>query len=233
MYFDKAFDSRTFNTASQKARALRGIGYACIELQEYERAKEVYETSLIWEDSDIARNELKVISKKLEAQDIVIVRGSSNVYEEKRTYSSKYLAETINKLPNELKEKIPSKFIYIWSKASSLLIQGANEYRKNDYFNFPLIDWDENSIIQGVNQIVHFLKGFNENHFLEMDNIEDATNLLLTFHFETTNIKDIINDNQQNLKEITFKHKVDGDEIILFIKLSENAIKKIKWWKIW
>ena len=46
--YEKAFNSRPFNTNSQKALALRGIGFILIELKEFENAKKFYEESLTW-----------------------------------------------------------------------------------------------------------------------------------------------------------------------------------------
>lgn len=232
-YYDKAFNSRPFNTDSQKARALRGIGFILIELGEFKRAKELYEASLTWEESNNARNELEIIAQQINKPEGKIISAGSNFNDAQEIYSNKYFDETRKKLPNNLKSKIPSKYAYIWSKASRLLAQGFSEYRKNDFFNYPLIEWNESEITKCISQIVHYLKGFAPSHYIETKNIENAKELLLTFHFDSILNKQITNKENQKIQEITFKHKVDKDEIIMYFRTNYSEEPKKKWWKLW
>ncbi|MCX6156928.1 MAG: hypothetical protein NTY74_03000 [Ignavibacteriae bacterium] len=65
-YFRKAFDSRPYITKYLKARALRGIGFCEIELQNYDNAEIYFNESLEYEQNGTAMNELLYIkmSKK-------------------------------------------------------------------------------------------------------------------------------------------------------------------------
>jgi tetratricopeptide (TPR) repeat protein len=60
-YFRKAFDSRPYITKTLKARALRGIGFCEIELQNFDNAEKYFKESLEYEESGIAMNELLYI----------------------------------------------------------------------------------------------------------------------------------------------------------------------------
>lgn len=136
-FYDKAYNSRPFNTDGQKARALRGIGFVLIELGEYDKAKELYEASLTWEESDNARTELQIISEQQIKSDSKVFRAGSNFSDAQSIHSFKYFDESKQKLPTILQNKIPNKYVYIWSKASLLLSQGFSVYRENDFFKYP------------------------------------------------------------------------------------------------
>ena len=232
-FYDKALNSRPFNTDSKKARALRGIGFILIELGEYEKAKDVYEASLTWQESDNAISELQIIAEQLNKTDSKVFRAGSNFNDAQRIHSLQYFDESRQKLPNNLQNNLPNKYLYIWSKASLLLSQGFSEYRKNDFFNYPLIEWNEPEMTICINQIVHYLKGFDPIHYIETNNIDNAKKLLLTFHFETITIKQIINTNNEKIQAISFKHKVDKDEITFFFKTNYTEATKKKWWNLW
>ena len=232
-FYDKAYNSRPFNTDGQKARALRGIGFVHIELGQYDKAKEQYEASLTWEESDNARSELQIIAEQQNKNNTKVFRSGSNFSDAQSIHSFKYFDESQQKLPKILKDKIPNKYVYIWSKASLLLSQGFSEYRQNDFFNYPLIEWNEVEMTMCINQIVHYLKGFDPDHYIETSNIENAINLLLTFHFEKTSIKQRTNKNNEKISSISFQHKVDKDEITLFFRSNQLEVKKKKWWNFW
>lgn len=218
-YYEQAFSSRPFNTNSQKARALRGIGYVLIEIGKFEQAQKMYEISLTWEESQLAKKELEIISQHLNESGGKIVQGSSNVSKVNGTTSFDYFTELLEKLPYELKEKLPNKFVYIWTKASRLLSIGFKNYQENDYFKYPLFEWDEEEMTSIIIQIAHYLKGFDINHLIEIRTLDSAINTLLTFHFEKIEIKLI---NQiENIHAIKFKHKMDGSEIVLFFRLQK------------
>lgn len=218
-YFEKAFDSRAYNTNSQKARSLRGIGYNLIELNDYDGAKKIYEASLTWEDSKIAKEELKVINDKLSDKSINVSTAGSNLNSGENTYTFKYFTEQENKLPKEIKEKMPNKYVYIWSKASLFLFNGEDNFRKDDYFHYPLTEWDSNQLKSGVTQIVHFLKGIDSNYYISLESLVDIKNLLLTFHFSIVEKKEIRNNKKENILQVKFKHIMDEDTITLFFKL--------------
>jgi tetratricopeptide (TPR) repeat protein len=232
-YYDRANNSRQFNTDGQKARALRGIGFILIELGENNKAKELYEASLSWEESDNARSELKIIAELQNKNDSKVFRSGSNFNDTQSIHSFEYFDESKQKLPKILQDKIPNKYVYIWSKSSLLLSRGFSEYRANDFFKYPLVEWDESEMTICANQIVHYLKGFDTNHYIDTSNIENAINLLLTFHFEKTSIKQITNKSNEKILSISFQHKVDKDEITLFFRSNKLELKKKKWWNLW
>ncbi len=233
VYFDKAFKSRPFNSSTQKARALRGIGYALIELQEYERAKSVYEASLTWEHSEIAVEELKVIDDFLSNPNIKITSQGSNFNEDAKFHTLEYFEATLKKLPQKLQDNLPNQYVYIWTKATRLLGLEPEIYRQEDFFKFPLKEWNDKIIMSGVNQIVHYLKGIDETHPLEMSDQIDATNLIRTFHFEPLQTINI----DSTILKIHFKHSVSNDKTTLFFKvptsIEQNTSSKKKKWKFW
>lgn len=57
-----------------------------------------------------------------------------------KIYSFEYFIEKEDKLPISIKEKIQSKYAYLWSKASNYLSIGSQLFRKGDHFNYPLED---------------------------------------------------------------------------------------------
>jgi hypothetical protein len=216
--FKIAFSSREYNTDSQKARSLRGIGYNLIELNDYENSKFFYEKSLEFKESKIARSEIKLINEKLSQKSTNIYTKGSNLDKSENVYSFEYYTEQKNKLPLKVKEKIPNKYTYLWSKASLYLAKGSENFRKDDYFNYPLKEWDIDQIDAGVFQIVQFLKGITPEYNIEISNIVNAEQLLLTFHFEKQKVKKV----KENIFEITFRHKMTDEEIILYFKLRKK-----------
>ncbi len=155
--FKIAFSSREYNTDGQKARSLRGIGYNLIELKDYENSKFIYEKSLEFEESKLARSEIKLINDQLTGKSTRIYPKGSNLDKSDKVSSFEYYKEQEDKLPLSVKKKIPNKYVYLWSKASLYLSQGSEIFRKDDYFNYPLKEWDIDQIDAGVIQIVQFL----------------------------------------------------------------------------
>jgi hypothetical protein len=189
-----------------------------IELNDYENSKFFYEKSLEFKESKIARSEIKLINEKLSQKSTNIYTKGSNLDKSENVYSFEYYTEQKNKLPLKVKEKIPNKYTYLWSKASLYLAKGSENFRKDDYFNYPLKEWDINQIDAGVFQIVQFLKGITPEYNIEISNIVNAEQLLLTFHFEKQKVKKV----KENIFEITFRHKMTDEEIILYFKLRKK-----------
>ncbi|MGP1994089.1 hypothetical protein D9V96_019560 [Zobellia laminariae] len=214
----EAVSSRSYNTNRQKARSLRGIGYNLIELADFESSKLFYEKSLDFEESDNARNELKLIEDKLSNEQLNIYSYGSNLNKSDKVYSYAYYVEQENKLPKSLKEKIPNKYVYLWSKASIYLSAGSEKFRIDDYFNYPLKEWDISQIDAGVLQIVQYLRGIAPERYIEIKNLSCAEHLLLTFHFEKQEIKEL----GDNISEITFRHKMDKDEIVMYFRFNDK-----------
>lgn len=231
--YENAYKSRPFNTDCQKARALRGTGYILIELGEFELAKGFYESSLTFDESELARNELDVIEKHLSGASGKIYRTGSNLIETKNIPSFDFYAENRSKLSDKLQDIIPDNFYLVWYEASVLLCRGFDEYRKNNLSGYPLVEWDEPAMMPILDQIVYYLKGIAPDHSIETDSIESAQNLLLTFEFELNEINPIKNKKREVIQEITFKYKVDNEEIKLYFSINNAEGLKKKWWKIW
>ena len=105
----------------------------------------------------------------------------------------------------------------MWSKASLYLSGGSESFRNEDYFKYPLKEWDIDQIDAGVIQIVQFLKGVSSEYYIELNSITNVEQLMLTFHFVKQSDKKL----NDNIFEITFEHKMDKDKIILFFKLKK------------
>lgn len=217
LLFRKAFYSRTYNTNRQKARSLRGIGYNLIELGDFNNSLINYEKSLEYEESKTARNEISLIKEKLSNESLNIYSKGTNLVKSEKVYSFEYFIEQENKLPNSIKEKIPNKYVYLWSKASLYLSIGSESFRNEDYFKYPLREWDIDQIDAGVIQIVQFLKGVSPDYYIELNSIANVEQLMLTFHFVKKSEKKL----NDNIFEITFKHKMDKDKINLFFKIKK------------
>jgi tetratricopeptide (TPR) repeat protein len=213
--FEQAISSRTYNANYQKARSLRGIGYNLIELKNYAYSLKFYEKSLEYEESKNARNEIKHIKDKLSDETTNIYSKGTNLNKSDKVNSFEYFKELESKLPQSIKEKMSNNYVYLWSKASIYLSSGSESFRKEDYFNYPLKEWDISQIDAGVYQIVHYLKGVSSDYFIELNNQKNVEHLMLTFHF----VKQSKNVIGENIFEITFEHKMSKEKITLFFKL--------------
>lgn len=220
-YYENAFDSRPFNTNAQKARSLRGIGFNLMELNDYESAKKLYEASLTWEESSNARNEIKIIEEKTANPNSIVHPGLSNFNDANSIYSYEFFYEQQNKLPLNVRERIPNKYAYIWSKAAMLRAKGAANFRKDDFFHYPLEEWNSEQIESGTTQIVQYLKGVTSEHYIVLNTLEDVKNLLMTYHFSLLKHATFINSNGEIIIRGEFKHNVDNGEIILFFKIEQ------------
>jgi tetratricopeptide (TPR) repeat protein len=220
-YYENAFDSRPFNTNAQKARSLRGIGFNLMELNDYESAKKLYEASLTWEESSNARNEIRIIEEKTANPNSIVLPGLSNFNDADSGYSYEFFYEQQNKLPLNVRERIPNKYAYIWSKAAMLRAKGAANFRKDDFFHYPLEEWNSEQIESGTTQIVQYLKGVTSEHYIALNTLEDVKNLLMTFHFSLLKHTTFVNSNGEILIRGEFKHIVDDGEIILFFKIEQ------------
>ena len=227
-FYNHAIISRDYNTPSQTARSLRGIGFILVELELYEDAKSYYEESLNFSDSQSARSEIELINNKIN-EGIEIVQGTSNIGHEnwgENPYnldyksSLKYYLIQEAKLPSHIKESIPNKYVYIWSKASMCHVKGLDAFRKDDYFNYPLKEWNQEQIDFGCEQINSLLRGTHKDQPIEQDDEVCIDNLLLTFHFEPLEKETINNSSNVPIMKILFKHIMDDSEITLYFKLT-------------
>lgn len=217
----KAFYSRNYNTDDQKARALRGIGFNFIELGDFKESLLYYEKSLEFEESKLARSEIQIIKERAEHMannDFYhIFQNKSNIGKAEKINSLDYFDEQKKKLPENISKMISSKYVYLWIKAAKYFSDGSERYQRDDFFNYPLISWELNQIDAGAYQIVKYLNGVSPDHYIELNKLINAEELLQTFHFEKQNVIAY----PDNIYEINFVHKVDRDNLKLYFKLKE------------
>jgi len=115
-----------------------------------------------------------------------------------------------------------NRFSYIFSKAWLFIKLGPDKYRKNDAFNQPPSDFDDEILeilMKGCRQV---LKGFGmskEKPFTELD-VLGFSGLFKMFHFHEIKRQCkhgfILNGNKGALDCITFQHLMDGSQIVYF-----------------
>ena len=218
-YFSKAFNSRMYVTKGQKARALRGIGYNLIDLKKYDHAKKYYAESLEYEESRLALDEIELIEIKLLNDSVHVFEGSTNFNENEDVRSSAYFQEKKEKLSKEIQDSISSSYIYIREKASFFVSKNIDEYRKNDYWNYPLKDWNINEIKRGMHQIAYYLKGVSPDYSIRIKDVESAKQVLLTLHYEFIGEQSEVMGNNEKALRLGFKHRVNDDTVYLYFNV--------------
>jgi tetratricopeptide (TPR) repeat protein len=210
-YYQRTIDSKQ-SVSEDKARALRGIGFCLIELGELDKAEKNFNQSLLFEDSERAHNELKYIEMLREGNDstsklITSINKSSDAYE--------YISRQIETLPEELQETAnQNRYVYIFVKALRFIETGAEAYREDDYFQYPLKEWDEQKLISGCNQIILNCRGLSPDMAFEFLSEDDFKHLFLMFHFEAKQIDQLPN----GVIKGTFKHIMDKSECVCYCK---------------
>lgn len=124
---------------------------------------------------------------------------------------------------NIQKKVVENNYEYIKVKAQNYLEIGANKYREQDAFGYPLEEWDKNDLKQlkdGCKQILKY-KGLTEKSAFEGLSVSGFYKLMEMFHFEfvrreTNSESDFFND------KIVFKHRIAG-----FFTTLYNKLKKI------
>jgi hypothetical protein len=118
--------------------------------------------------------------------------------------------------PEQESYAIENEFPYVYSKASSFLVMGAEKYRANDFFKQPPLDFDEEDIAilqDGCRQVLAGVGMSVENPFTGLD-VSGFSALMRMFHFESigrkTKYGKLLNNEKGALDCITFKHMVDG-----------------------
>ena len=118
--------------------------------------------------------------------------------------------------PEQESYAMENEFPYMYSKASSFLKVGAELYRKDDFFNQPPADFDEEDIAilqDGCRQVIAGVGMSVENPFTGLD-VTGFSALMRMFHFEAigrkTNHGKVLNNERGALDCIKFKHMVDG-----------------------
>jgi hypothetical protein len=118
--------------------------------------------------------------------------------------------------PEQEAYALENEFPYVYSKASSFLVMGAEKYRANDFFKQPPLDFDEEdiSILQhGCSLVLSGVGMSVENPFTGLD-VAGFSALMRMFHFEAIGRKTkhgkVLNNEKGALDCIKFKHMVDG-----------------------
>ena len=135
-----------------------------------------------------------------------------------------YFAEQESLLSERLQNPIPPKYIYIYSKAASLLGQGLASYRQADFFKYQLEDWNRNELDWGIDQIVFQLKGGHPEHPLKLSKQVFAEELLQTFHFKIITTEKESQRYSDDITELRFQHMVETSEITLYFKFGPREI---------
>lgn len=213
--FEKALNSRVYNTNAQKARSLRGMGYNEFEIQNYSKAISYYEKSLEFEESPVARKEIQLLNEKLSGVESNVYNAGSNLRNKKQINSYAYFAEEEKKINEKFNVKIPSYYVYLWSKAADYLMMGSEKFREQDYFKFPMKTWNINQIDAASEQVVHFLKGVAPEHAIKIRSMEEVYQFMATYHFEFDSEQIVGN----QVHQIKFIHKVDKESLTLFFIL--------------
>ena len=220
IYYLKAFDSRDYVTSAQKAKILRGIGYNMLDLKEYDIAMEAYEASLKFEESKPARKEMEIINKLMINDTIDALGDISDRNKAKYVRSYEFFKEQKEKLPEELQEKITASHAYMQSKATIFETEDIDEFRKKDYWHYPLKEWDIDEIKSAMHQIAFFIKGIAPEHSITIKNEECARNVLLTLHYKFTGDKEVVSQKDSIIK-MGFKHRIRKDTVSVFFKVKE------------
>jgi tetratricopeptide (TPR) repeat protein len=215
-YFMQAIDS-DLCLSEMEARGLRGIGFSLIELGDLDMAEEYFNASLLVEDSELAHNELKYIKqlREKEKKYHAFLPNTTNNAEKITSYA--FFQEQMNKLPEELQIVVgENKYAYIFSKAASLITKGAGKYREDDYFHYPLKEWNEEKIISGCRQIVYECRGLSPEYCFNYLSEDEFKNLLQLFHFDTVSIEKV---NEKIIKG-SFVHKMDKNTCTMYCNIN-------------
>jgi hypothetical protein len=123
-----------------------------------------------------------------------------------------YLIEKEKELLEKIGESLPHNFVYIWSKAGTLLVKGPYIYAIEDAFGYPKMEMDLKDIKDLSQQIVHELRGISPSHTLSLKNLDSASDLLLTFHFKILNNQKL----KSNIYELYAEHIKSKEKITLY-----------------
>ena len=133
------------------------------------------------------------------------------------------LDEVIANFSEEEKQLMDSnRFAYIFSKAWLYLKIGPEKYRKNDAFQQPPLDYDEEDfqiLATGCNLIIKGIGMTEQKPFTNLD-VLGFYGLFSLFHFDDVNRKTKHNFIYEGrigaLDCITFEHIIDGSQVVYY-----------------
>ena len=132
-------------------------------------------------------------------------------------------------LPEHICKQIPDQYSYLWVKASQCLGLGFELFRKRDAFKHPLVEWESQELLSGIDQIVNRLAGISPELYITQPTMEDVEVLMMTFHFEVDRVRNIKNENGERICKVTCRHIVLAQQekspyiFNLFFKLSQGT----------
>ena len=117
-------------------------------------------------------------------------------------------------------EGIPT-WAYISTKAARFLAVGAEIYQKQDYFHYPLPEWNIKKLIIGCEQIIYNCAGLPspETCFINLSETE-VIYLFELFHFSNTGE---IQYKDNSIAEMNFIHKMDKRKYSAYYKIEVNT----------
>ena len=135
--------------------------------------------------------------------------------------------EALNKVVNQFSEEEKSsvesnRFGYIFSKAWLYIKLGPVKYRKNDAFDQPPSDFDDEDleiIAHGCRQVLEGIGLTKEKPFTNLD-VMGFSALFRLFHFQNVQRQCrhgfMLNGKSGALDCITFQHLMDGSQVVYF-----------------
>ena len=133
------------------------------------------------------------------------------------------LEEVIANFSEEEKQLMESnRFVYIFSKAWLYLKIGPKKYRKNDFFQQPPIDYNEEDfqiLATGCNLILKGIGITKQKPFTNLD-VLGFFGLFSLFHFDYVDRRtdhNFIYDGRKGFLDcVTFEHIVDGSQVVYY-----------------
>ena len=141
--------------------------------------------------------------------------------------------------PDNIPPEIAFSLAYIHTKACIYLKEGPKKYRKEDYFHMPKSRSKKTLALikSGMKQIAEW-KGWNQENPLTKIGIKGFYSLMATFHFQLVSQKTIPIKNADDdkiyriLDEMTMKHVINNETIVLYNLVEEKRISPKEFSKI-
>jgi len=95
------------------------------------------------------------------------------------------------------------------------LLADVDEYRYNDYFHYPLLEWNQEKLKIGCEQWIH-TKGITEQNCLENLTQIEIRDLFELFHYDMLKVEPTMT---KEVSKITFQHKFREEKCYVFCRL--------------
>ena len=127
-------------------------------------------------------------------------------------HSTPYNMEELQKI---IDTGMIDEYRYIYFKALRFLLTDEDEYRYNDYFRYPLSEWDKAKLKIGCEQWIQ-TKGITEQQYLEDLTQTEIRNLFELFHYNMLKVEPTT---KKTVSKITFQHKFREEKCYVFCQL--------------